>query len=360
MKIVDVECLILDRQFPFVRVYTDEGLVGIGECFRRLPHAVKAVVDSNLKPVLLNTDPLDTEVRWQDMYRAASAIDMGGTVYCAIAGLDIALWDLKGKALGLPVYQLLGGRFRDKIRMYASSMRRDLTPVEEARRAVSFVEEGYSGYKLHSAVPGATDDPADQTVETVREVRAAVGDDIEILVDVNGAFSTHHALEIGKQLQDLGVFHFEEPRPHYDLEGLAEVAGGLEMPVASGENIFNHWQYRDLITKGKVDIIQPDVIKTAGFTEFRRIAAMASAFNIPITVHNIQPTVSAVVHLHACAAFPNVPYAQEYNIEPISIRDELPVLKAPLEVKNGYLDVPDGPGLGIELDDRMVERLMEA
>jgi L-alanine-DL-glutamate epimerase-like enolase superfamily enzyme len=360
MKIVDVECLILDRQFPFVRVYTDEGLVGIGECFRRLPHAVKAVVDSNLKPVLLNTDPLDTEVRWQDMYRAASAIDMGGTVYCAIAGLDIALWDLKGKALGLPVYQLLGGRFRDKIRMYASSMRRDLTPVEEARRAVSFVEEGYSGYKLHSAVPGATDDPADQTVETVREVRAAVGDDIEILVDVNGAFSTHHALEIGKQLQDLGVFHFEEPRPHYDLEGLAEVAGGLEMPVASGENIFNHWQYRDLITKGKVDIIQPDVIKTAGFTEFRRIAAMASAFNIPITVHNIQPTVSAVVHLHACAAFPNVPYAQEYNIEPISIRDELPVLKAPLEVKNGYLDVPDGPGLGIELDDRMVERLTEA
>ena len=187
-----------------------------------------------------------------------------------------------------------------------------------------------------------------------------MGDDIEILVDVNGAFSTHHALEIGKQLQDLGVFHFEEPRPHYDLEGLAEVAGGLEMPVASGENIFNHWQYRDLITKGKVDIIQPDVIKTAGFTEFRRIAAMASAFNIPITVHNIQPTVSAVVHLHACAAFPNVPYAQEYNIEPISIRDERPVLKAPLEVKNGYLDVPDGPGLGIELDDRMVERLTEA
>jgi len=360
MKIVDVECLILDRQFPFVRVYTDEGLVGIGECFRRLPHVVKAVVDSNLKPVLLNTDPLDTEVRWQDMYRAASAIDMGGTVYCAIAGLDIALWDLKGKALGLPVYQLLGGKFRDKIRMYASSMRRDLTPVEEARRAVSFVEEGYSGYKLHSAVPGATDDPADQTVETVREVRAAVGDDIEILVDVNGAFSTHHALEIGKQLQDLGVFHFEEPRPHYDLDGLAEVADGLEMPVASGENIFNHWQYRDLITKGKVDIIQPDVIKTAGFTEFRRIAAMASAFNTPITVHNIQPTVSAVVHLHACAAFPNVPYAQEYNIEPISIRDELPVLKAPLEVKNGYLDVPDGPGLGIELDDRMVERLTDA
>ena len=360
MKIVDVECLILDRQFPFVRIYTDEGLVGIGECFRRQPQTVKTLVEFTLKPVLVGADPLDTELRWQDMYKAGSAIDMGGVVYCAMAGLDIALWDLKGKAFGLPIYQMLGGKFRDKIRMYASSMRRDLTPVEEARRAVSFVEEGYSGYKLHSAVPGATDDPADQTVDTVREVRSAVGDGIEILVDVNGAFSTHHALEIGKKLQDLGVFHFEEPRPHYDLEGLAEVADGLEMPVASGENIFSHWQYRDLIVRGRVDIIQPDIVKTGGFTEFRRIAALASAFNKPITVHNIQPTVSAVAHLHACAAFPNIPYSQEYNIEPISIRDESPILKNPLVVKDGYLEVPDGPGLGIELDDSMVERLLGA
>ena len=359
MKIVDIECLILDHQFPFVRVYTDEGITGIGECFLRQPQTVKTVIDHTLRLVLLGSDPMDTDLCWHAMYHASSAIDMGGAIYCAIAGLDIALWDIKGKALGLPVYQLLGGKFRDKIPMYASSMRRDMTPVEEARRAVSFVEEGFSSYKLHSAVPGTTDNPADQTVDTVREVRAAVGDGVDILVDVNGAFSTHHALEIGKQLQDLGVFHFEEPRPHFDLDGLAEVADGLEMPVASGENIFNHWQYRDLMQRGRVDIIQPDIIKTAGFTEFRRIAALASAFNKPITFHNIQPTVSAAVHLHACAAFENIPYSQEYNIEPISIRDELPVLKTPLEVKNGFLDVPDGPGLGIELDERMVERLAE-
>ncbi len=360
MKITDVECLVLDRQFPFVRVYTDEGLVGIGECFRRQPQVVKTLVDTTLKPALLGKDPVDTEVRWREMVAAGSAADMGGAVYCAIAGLDIALWDLKGKALGVPIYRLLGGKARDKVRMYASSMRRDMTPAEEARRAASFVDAGYSAYKLHSAVPGAIDHPADQTIDTVREVRAAVGDDIEILVDVNGAFSTHHALEIGRALEDLGVFHFEEPRPHHDLEGLATIADTLDIPIASGEMIYTHWEYRDLMLRGRIDIVQPDIVKAPGFTEFQRIAALASAFGKPITVHNTQPTISTVAHLHACAAYANIPYAQEYNIEPTSIRDEWPILKEPLQVNYGYLDVPEGPGLGVELDEDVVNRLAAA
>ena len=357
MKITDVECLVLDRQFPFVRVYTDEGIVGIGECFRRQPQVVKTLIDCTLKSVLVGQDPLDTELRWRDMVRAGSASDMGGAVYCAIPGLDIAMWDIKGKALGMPIHKLLGGKLRDKIRMYASSMRRDLSPVEEAERAASFVEDGYTAYKLHSGVPGAIDDPADQTVETVREVRAAVGDHIEILVDVNGAFSTHHAIEIGRALEDLGVFHFEEPRPHYDLQGLATIADALDIPIASGEMIYTHWQYRDLILQGRVDILQPDIVKVPGFTEFQRIAALASAFGKPITVHNTQPTISTVAHLHVCAAYANIPYAQEYNIEPTSIRDEWPILKPPLEVKDGYLEVPDGPGLGVDLDEEVVKKL---
>lgn len=355
MKITKVECLILD-QYPFVRVYTDEGLVGLGECFRRQPEVIRTVVESVIRPVLLGKDPIETEIRWQDMIKATSASDMGGAVYCAVAGLDIAMWDLKGKALGLPIYQLLGGKCRDRVRMYASSLRRDLTPLEEARRAASLVADGYTAYKLHSALPGAMDDPSDQTIATVTEVRAAVGPDIEILVDVNGAFSVHHAIEIGKALENLGVFHFEEPRPHYDLEGLASVADALDIPIASGEMIYTHHQYRDLILRGRVDILQPDIVKVPGFTEFQRIVALASAFGKPITVHNTQPTVSTVAHLHVCAAFPNMPYAQEYNIEPISIRDEWPVLKTPLRVVDGYLEVPTGPGLGVELDEDVIQR----
>ena len=212
MKITDVECLVLDRSFPFVRVRTDEGITGVGECFRRQPSVAKALIDDLLKPALLGKDPTETAARFADMARAGSAYEMGGAVWCAVAGLDIALWDIKGKAAGVPVCSLLGGMKRDRVRMYASSMRRDMTPLEEARRAASFVEQGYSGYKLHSAVPGAMDDGADYTIATVTEVRRAVGPDIDILVDVNGAYSVHHAIEIGKALEDLGVFHFEEPR----------------------------------------------------------------------------------------------------------------------------------------------------
>ena len=291
------------------------------------------------------------------MAKAVSGSEMGGAVWCAVAGLDIALWDLKGKAFGVPIHKLLGGKVRNKVRMYASSMRRDLTPVEEGRRAASFVDAGYTTYKLHSAVPGAIDDPADHTVETVREVRSAVGDDVDILVDVNGAYSVHHSIEIGKALEDLGVFHFEEPRPHYDLDGLAAVADALDIPIASGEMIYTHTEYRDLILRGRVDILQPDIVKVPGFTELQKIAALASAFGKPITVHNTQPIISTVAHLHFCGAFPGVPYAQEYNIEPISIRDEWPVLKSPLVVKDGYLEVQDGPGLGVELDEDVVRRL---
>ena len=291
------------------------------------------------------------------MQRAGSGLEMGGAIWCAIAGLDIALWDIKGKALGQPIWKLLGGKVRDKVRMYASSMKRDLTPLEEANRAAHFVEQGYSGYKLHSAVPGAIDDPADETIATVTEVRKAVGDDIDILVDVNGAFSVHHGIEIGKALESLGVFHFEEPRPHYDLDGLAQVADALTIPIAAGEMIYTLYEYRDLILNGRVDIIQPDIVKAPGFTEFQKIAALCTAFGKPITVHNTQPNLSTVAHLHVCAAYSIIPYAQEYNIEEISIRDRWPVLKEPLRVKNGYLDVPNGPGLGVELDEEMLKKL---
>jgi len=291
------------------------------------------------------------------MARAGSATELGGAIYCAIAGLDIALWDIKGKALGMPIHKLLGGKIRDKVRVYASSMARDLTPLEEGRRAASFVEQGYDTYKLHSAVPGAIDDPADQTIETVTAVRAAVGDDVDILVDVNGAYSVHHAIEIGKALEDLGVFHFEEPRPANDLEGLAQIADALTIPIASGEMIYDRFQYRDLILQGRVDIIQPDIVKVPGFTEFLKIEALASAFGIPITVHNTQPILSTVAHLHFCAASTMTPYAQEYNIEHISIRDEISVLKEPLEVVNGHIAVPEGPGLGVELDEAALKEL---
>ena len=357
MKITSVECLVLENAFPFVLVHTDEGITGIGECFRRQPSVTKTMIDDILTPALLGKDPTKTESRFRDMAIAGNALEIGGSVWIAIAGLDIALWDIKGKSQGLPIYDLLGGKVRDEMPVYASSMKRNLSPIEEARRAYSLVEEGYGAYKLHSALPGKIDDPSDQTVETVSEVRNAVGDDVEILVDVNGAFSVHHGIEIGKKLEALGVFHYEEPRPHYDLDGLAKISDALTIPIASGEMIYSIFEYKDLMIKGKVDIIQPDIVKTPGFTTMIKIANMAESMGIPITCHNTQPTISTVAHAHFVAATPGVPYKQEYNIEKISIRDNTPILSEPLQIKKGMMSIPDGPGLGIQLNMDVVRQL---
>ena len=358
MKITSVKCLILDNNFPYVFVETDEGITGIGEWFRRQPIITKTLIDEILAPAIIGKNPTDTNMRFEDMTVAGNALwEMGGAVWIAIAALDIALWDIKGKSLGVPIYELLGGKVREKMPVYASSMKRGMTPKEEAQRAYSFIQDGYRGYKLHSAIPGKIDDPADQTIKTVTEVRKAIGDDMDILVDVNGAYSRHHSIEIGKQLEQLGVFHFEEPRPHYDLEGLAHVADNLDIPIASGENIYTPYEYKDLITKGKVDIIQPDIVKSPGFTTLIKIGSIAEAYEIPITCHNTQPILSTVAHAHFVAATQIATYEQEYNIEHISIRDDYPILKEPLNIKNGFMEIPNKPGLGVELDMKMVEKL---
>lgn len=357
MKITSVESLVLDGQYLFLKVHTDEGLVGIGECFRRQFRGTQAVIEEVLAPVIVGADPFDIEAIWNRMHHTITTIGTHGFSATAMAGIDVALWDLKGKALGVPVYQLLGGKVRDRVRVYASSLRRDMAPVEEARRAAALAEQGFSAYKLHSAVPGAIDDPADRTIATVREVRQAVGDEVDILVDVNGAYSPHHAIEIGKRLEDYGVFHFEEPVPFYDLPGLAQIAEALAIPIAAGEMQFNRWQFRDLIVQGRVDILQPDVVKAGGLSECQKIAALASSFNKPISTHNTQPTVCTAATLHFCAVHEHTSYAQEYNIEPVPIRDEWPILATPIEVVDGHIAVPEAPGLGIELDDAVVKRL---
>mgnify|MGYP001334229630 FL=1 len=357
MKITSIECLILEGEYPFVLVHTDDGLTGIGECFRRQPSVTKSMIDDIITPSIIGKNPVETDARYRDMIHSANALEIGGAAWIAIAGLDIALWDLKGKLLNRPIYELLGGKVRDSVPVYASSMKRDLTPYEEATRATGLVEKGYKGYKLHSAVPGKMDDSADQTIKTVTEVRKAVGDDIDILVDVNGAYSIHHSIEIGKKLEDLGVFHFEEPRPHYDLEGLSKISDALTIPIASGEMIFSPYEYRDLIIRGKVDIIQPDIVKAPGFTGFLQIEKIANAFGIPITCHNTQQTVSTVAHGHFVLASEQTPYKQEYNIDHCSIRDDRPILKEPLNISNGELKLTDKPGLGIELDLETVREL---
>jgi L-alanine-DL-glutamate epimerase-like enolase superfamily enzyme len=221
--------------------------------------------------------------------------------------------------------------------------------------------QGYRAYKLHSAVPGRIDDPADQTLQTVAAIRRAAGDGVKLLVDVNGAYSVHHAIEIGRRLEDLGVAVFECPVRETDHAALAQVADALTIAVAAGESHFTARAFLALAQDGRPDILQPDVVKAGGLTELLKIATIAqvAASSRPIMVHNTQPTLCTAAHLHYCATLPNSPYEHEYNIEPVSIRDQWSILPGQLAVQDGAIAVPDRPGLGVEVDEPLVRQLAE-
>jgi L-alanine-DL-glutamate epimerase-like enolase superfamily enzyme len=357
MKIVQVESFLLARQYIIVRVTTDEGIVGYGECSPMNGPAIKSMVDNALTPLIIGADPFDVEALRKLMLTRCYKLGPMGALNNAIAGIDIALWDIIGKAVGQPVYRMIGGEVRKKVELYASFMRRDLTPVEEAKRAAHFVEQGFRAIKIHSATPWMYDTGFDQTLKTVKEIRAAVGDDIMLMVDPNNAYTPHRAIQIGRQLEEFGVFHFEEPVAAYDYPGLAEVAQALDIPIAAGEQEYTVWQFRALITEGKVDILQPDVVKSGGITETKKIIQLGEAFNKPVTMHQTQPTIGQIATVHLAAASPMCLYPQEYNIEPHPLRERL--LTSPLEIKDGFIEVPDKPGLGIEIDEKALKELMK-
>jgi L-alanine-DL-glutamate epimerase-like enolase superfamily enzyme len=282
MKITRVECLVLADEHPIVRLETDNGLVGWGECFRRARALVKPAIEGVFAPALLGANPLDTEVLHRRLMGMSQVAGPAGTLAVAIAGIDIALWDLKGKALGQPIWQLLGGRVRRRVPVYASSLRRDLAPDEEAERVAGLVAQGYRAYKLHSAIPGRVDDPGDRTLETLRAIRRRIGDGVTLLVDVNGAYSVHHAIEIGRRMEELGVDVFECPVPERNHAALAQVADALTIAVAAGESHFTAAAFHDLIVHGRIDILQPDVVKAAGLTELQKIATLAQLHGKPM------------------------------------------------------------------------------
>ena len=319
MKIVSVECLVLDEQYPYVVINTDEGIIGFGECFRRAPYVTKAVVETVFAPLVIGKSPYKNNEIWNDMLNSGATMGPLGTLLTAASGIDIALWDIKGKALQQPLHKLLGGKQKDKIPLYASSLRRDLTPKEEAKRVGKFFDKGYSAYKMHSANPSKIDDIVnDNTINTVKEIRKELGNQVEIMVDVNGAYSVTHAIEIGKQLEDLNVFHFEEPvHSMRDMEGLSKISEKLDISIAAGENAFTRWEHMRLLEYGKPDIMQPDVVKVGGITEHLRIESALASKNAILTTHNTQPYGSTAAHAHIISTSNNYPYFQEYNIEKV-------------------------------------------
>lgn len=354
MKITEVTPLFLNPTL-LVRVSTDAGIVGWGECSPMDARVIQAHLRYSLAPLALGRDPFDVEAIVEDLFVQTYKI-AGQTQAIAISGLEIALWDIMGKSLGVPIYKLLGGAYRKRIPMYASSMRRDISPEDEAERLAKLVEEqGFRAVKLRVGQTYGFDTDASpgRSAAVVRKVRERLGGDIAIMVDGNSCFTAARAIHLGRQLEPYDIFHFEEPCPYTDLDATAKVAKALDMPIAGGEQDWDLVRFREMLQREAVDIVQPDLIKAGGFSVCKKVATLAEAFGAVCTPHQTQP-LGTIANLHFAAATPCCRYPQEYNIEPHPIGYRL--FRNPVPIVDGCMAVPEDPGLGVEIDEEMLSR----
>ena len=359
MRIRDVTCTVLRsepgrRGYPLVRVWGEDGLVGYGEASPMHPDVTKAAVETQLKPLLVGMDALDLEACWEKMYVTTYKTRGQGTSI-AISGVDIALHDLAGKALGLPVHRLLGGVYRDRVRVYASFMSREMDDAAYAAAAARAMQGGYSGVKIKiGARYGFDAKDVDEDESLVAAVREAIGPRAELLVDANSGYSVHTAIKVGRMLERYRVFHYEEPIPYTDLDGMAQVASALDIPVAVGEQQHTRYDFKDMLLKNAADIVQPDVTKCGGISEGKKIAALADAFGRYVTTHTTSVGIGLAAHVHYWASTPGCRYAQEFNVA--AGGEGLAILRTPLRPEGGYIAVPDAPGLGVEVDEEALRK----
>ncbi len=340
LKITDAKA-IRTGGYLYYKLFTDVGVTGVGEPSPSNSAANAEYLERSLKPLLVGEDAFDVEKLWEKMYLGTYKV-RGQGVSMAISGVDIALHDLIGKALGVPVYKLLGGRYRERIRMYASYTSRERTAAEQARLCAQAVERGFTAAKIKIAARQGFDSrPIELDRELVRECRKAIGDKTELMVDANSGYSVPTAIRIGRYLEQQNVAMFEEPVPYWDYEGTASVRAALDLPVSGGEQDHTRYDFQKMIAAGAVDIVQADVTKAGGFSECRKIAALADAAGLGYTPHNTSHRIGLYAMLHLVAATPCCRGAQEFVMEPAR---EQPWL-AP---QGGYITVPDKPGLGID------------
>ena len=337
--------------YVFVKVATDEGIVGWGESSIGT-HSVAAVVEE-FGQSIVGRDPFRIEEHWQHMYHLFHNVRGGALQMAAISGIEIALWDIKGKALNVPVYELLGGAMRDRIWCYG---RFDGdTPVEAVERARSFLDRGYTALKgdpfKHQ---GMFTSPQAQrnAIAIVAAVREDVGDDIELLIEVHGRLTPSEAIRFGDALEPFRPFFYEEPVPPQNIDAMLKVAQAINIPLATGERIYTKWGFKELLEKHVVAVVQPDIGHAGGLSELKKIAAMAEAYYVGIAPHNPYGPINTMAAIHLDACTPN------FLIQEGGFADWYDgVLTEPFPGQHdGYFDLPKGPGLGIAVDEEALLR----
>ncbi len=354
------EVIFSGYRTTLVKIETEEGVSGIGECMVRFAPTATRDIIKNLAPVLIGRDVLDREAIWELMYGAM--MNRGhtrGFFTEAISGVDIAIWDCAAKTLGVPLYTLLGGRQHERLKAYASSLRfREMDIV--IAQALDFKKRGYKSMKIKI---GRNLERPEADIEFVRAIREAVGDEIQLTVDANCAYGDDvaTAMKVGRALQDMDIFWFEEPLSPDNIDGNAHLAKTLDIRIALGEADFMKYGAREFLTRGAVDVFQPNISRTGGITEARRIAALTQAFHIPYAPHTGScSAVCLAATLQFSVALPNFLMFESMQsdwskAQPNPLRHDL--LKEPAEVfKDGFMVIQERPGIGAELNEDVVDK----
>ncbi|MEK9723369.1 MAG: mandelate racemase/muconate lactonizing enzyme family protein [Rhodospirillaceae bacterium] len=333
-----------------VEVVTDTGLVGWGECFG--PARPAAAMVAAYAPWLIGADPLATEKIWQDLYAAYRDQGQKGVPICAISGVDIALWDIKGKHHGAPVFELLGGPLRTEVRAYATGTYRTRTgdPMDYiVKEALGYKAEGFSAMKLKIGFD------VDEDARLIHAVRDAIGPEMGLMLDANHGFDALDAIRLAQAVEHLNIGWFEEPVPPEDLDGYLAVKAATSIPMAGGETEYTRFGFREVLRRRAMDIVQPDTCAAGGISECKKIADMANAFGVRMVPHVWGTGIGLAAALNLLATLPHNPPGRR-PWEPILEFDRSEhlarqaIMTAPIEHAGGVVAVPTGPGLGIEID----------
>jgi galactonate dehydratase len=357
MKITDIKTA--EACYHYIRVYTDEGVYGTGEC-SHVDHGWRGTVES-MKTLLIGQNPLDVDACFERVRRAyIFRGGMSGLGISALSGIEIALWDLAGKALGAPVYRLLGGRFRDRVRLYVDSANSDYGQRAEEVRARGFtaikfdLDDANNPHKLDAWNWSVTPDELRSMVDQVAQIRAAIGPSLDLAIDLHGRYDALAGMQLAHQLEAYNLMWLEEPVPPENIDALRRIKEATRTPICAGENLYLRYGFRDLLEKQAVDVIMPDISKCGGLSESRKIANLAEIYYIPFAPHNNSGPLSTLGDSHVCASVPNFLALEWHRFGDDTWNHHLQT-DQPL-IEQGHVVLPDRPGLGAELDEEYVRR----
>ena len=382
LKLTEARVYLLSvggRHPVLVELLTDQGIRGVGEAtvaYGTGGTAAAGMIKDLAEEFLPGKDPFTIEAIWSEMYDNTFWAKGGGTiVFAGISAIEQALWDIKGKALGVPVYEMLGGKMRDTARVYANGWSfRCTKPEEFAREAERVVKDGYSALKFYPLATAELDaeghirhvarrsisrDAEDRAVASVKAVRDSIGPKVDLMLDVSAELTTEAIVRFARRVEDQNIWFLEEPVDPFDVEALKKVSDQVRMPVAVGERIYTRYGFKRILEMHAADIVQPDVGNTGGILETKKIAAMAESYNMRVQPHNCASPVSSAVSLQVDACIANFLIQEMYPYripEHFALVDQAPEL----EIRNGYVPISTRPGLGVELVQDRVRRFLWA